>query len=121
MPRVTVESARQHSDPNPLALVPEASSREYIEILREEFDGYYQIIKSWESAEPDVVLQQASGISARLTEVRAMLLRDRSQRANRLRIDEVDPLLEQLEFQFRLHSRLHAIREHDFKLAGGQT
>lgn len=119
MPEFDLESARPRRAPEPvLAVVADGG---WLDQLRAEFDGYYARLKTFSSLEPDEVMAEVSAVAARLTEVRATLLRDRGQRANRLRLDEVDPLLEQLDFQFKVHSRIQATREMDFRMSGGQT
>lgn len=95
--------------------------RRAVELLRREMDEYYDMIKAFQQLEPDQVLLQISGISARLVEMRATLMRSGSQRANKFRTAEVDPLLENLRLQAQLHSRLIAVRDLDFRLSGGQT
>lgn len=95
--------------------------RSAVAALRRELDEYYEMVKSFHHTEPDQVLLQISGISARLVEMRAVLQRSGSQRGNRFRTTEIDPLLENLRLQATLHSRLIAVRDLDFRLSGGQT
>lgn len=84
-----------------------------------ELDLYYEAVKAFANQEPDEVLQQIAAFTARLCEIRARLQRSGSAIANKLRTREVEPLMEQLDFQFRIGSRLQAIREFDFKASGG--
>lgn len=98
-----------------------ADERKAIETLRNELDEYYDIAKRFHLLEPDQVLLQVSGISARLVEIRATLHRSGSQRATKFRTAEIDPLLDNLRLQAQLHSRLIAVRDLDFRLSGGQT
>jgi len=96
-----------------------SEARSWIPAVRAELDGYYALAEKWASEEPEVVMEQISAIGARLTTLRAQATRSTSQRASRFRIDELDPLIASLEFQFKVASRRQAIREFDFKLAGG--
>lgn len=93
--------------------------RAALQALRDELDGYYKAVKTFSEQEPDVVLQQIAGYSARLCELRALLQRNGSIKANQFRTREVDPLMEQLDFQFKIASRLLSAREFDFRLSGG--
>lgn len=86
-----------------------------------EIDQYYTMIKAFEHSEPDEVMLACSGISARLTEIRGRLQRSGSARATQLRTKEVDPLLDEIREQFKIHSRVMSAREFDWKMAGGQT
>lgn len=93
--------------------------RSQLQAYLHELDQYYAMIKNFEHEEPDVVLLACSGISARLTEIRAKLQRSGSARATQLRTREIDPLIEEIREQFKIHSRILSAREFDFKLSGG--
>jgi hypothetical protein len=93
--------------------------RQRIECLKRELDEYYQQILGFHMAEPDQVLLAVSGIAARLVGIRAEIMRGGSQRANKFRTSELDPLLDHLEQQFRIHSRLLTVRDLDFRMSGG--
>jgi len=84
-----------------------------------ELDVYYEAVKSFAEQEPDMVMQQIAAFSGRLCEIRARLQRMGSALANKLRTREVDPLMEQLNFQYQIASRLHSMREFEFKASGG--
>lgn len=84
-----------------------------------ELDVYYEALKAFAEQEPDMVLQQVAAFSGRLCEIRARLQRIGSTRANQFRTREVDPLMEQLDFQFRIASRQMSFREFEFKASGG--
>lgn len=92
-----------------------------------ELNHYYARLNAFTDMEPDEVLRELSGISARLTEMRSNCFRladsgDRASRAaDKLRIKEIDPMLEECERQFKYHSRIQAIREFDLKMTGGAT
>lgn len=93
--------------------------RATVAAYRVELDHYYEEISQYQGLEPDQVMMSISGISARLTGIRAELQRSGSQRGNKLRTAEVDPLLTALDLQFRIASRIQAIREFDLRMAGG--
>lgn len=69
--------------------------------------------------DPSEVLATISGLAGRLAEIRATLWRDNSQRAAQLRAREVDPLREDLDLQFKIHSRRIALMEWELRLSGG--
>lgn len=87
--------------------------------LLAELDQYYAECKDYKDQEPDQVLIHISGVLARLTEVRAGLMRRNKGWAEQLRLKEVDPLLDSVDKQFRIHSRLQAIRQMDFDITRG--
>ena len=96
------------------------NEREWFTQIRSEIDKYLTMMQDWADGEPDEILRQISSIAARLTEIRVQLMRDSGQRAQRLRLNEIDPILSQIEFQFKVTSRRHAVREMDWQLARGQ-
>lgn len=69
--------------------------------------------------DPADVLATISGLAGRLAEIRAQLYRDNSQRCSQLRTREVDPLRDDLDLQFKIHSRRIALMEWELRLAGG--
>lgn len=86
-----------------------------------EINIYVASMVTWHSQEPDEVLLACSAYSARLSEMRVHLQRRNSAFCKQLLSREVDPLLSQIEFQFRVHSRLLSSRELDLKMSGGQV
>lgn len=86
-----------------------------------ELDEIYSEIAGFPGMEPDQVLLSCSGWLARLVGIRADLQRSGSHRANALRTKEIDPLMEGLDMQFKIHSRLISVRELDFKVSGAQV
>lgn len=85
-----------------------------------EINVYIASMTHWHTYEPDEVLLACSAYSARLSEMRVHLQRRNSALCKQLLNREVDPLLSQIEFQFRIHSRLLTSRELDLKMSGGQ-
>ncbi len=98
---------------------PDQNERSVLQAYLAELDMYYEAVKGFADEEPDLVLNQIAAFSARLTEIRARLNRSDSAKANQLRIKEIDPLMTQLDFQFRLASRRISSREFEFRLSGG--
>lgn len=95
------------SDPLPASAVPALGPDERVELQAyiAELNVYYTAIKQFHTQEPDEVLQQCSAFLARLTEMRALLQRRGTARANQLRTRELDPLVHDIHKQFDIHSR----------------
>lgn len=87
--------------------------------IEAELDDMRARVTGFCDADPADVLATISGIAGRLAEIRAGLLRGNTQRATQLRTREVDPLREDLELQFKIHSRRIALLEWELKLSGG--
>lgn len=95
--------------------------RSWLDDYRQELDGYYGTLQSFATSDPADVLAQISSIHARLVGMRAALVRSTSQRANGFRTREIDPMIEALEFQFKCASRIIALAEQEWKIAGGAS
>jgi hypothetical protein len=84
-----------------------------------ELDDMRARIGRFPDEDPADVLATISGVVGRLAEIRAQLYRDNSQRSTQLRTREVDPLREDLDLLFRVHSRRIALMEWELRLSGG--
>jgi hypothetical protein len=94
-----------------------------IDQARQEIDDAFADMRTFYSQEPDEVIRMCSGHSARLSELRVRIQRveDMRREWRNVRTREIEPALEELERQYTSASRLHSIRELDFRLSGGQV
>lgn len=88
--------------------------------LTDELFGYLKEIKTFCSRSPDEVFLTISSITARLTELKVQALMEGSHKANSVLSKQITPILEELERQFRVHSRLQSVRQQDWDIAKGQ-
>ncbi len=96
-------------------------SNEELAALRAEVDEYFSLMKRFHEMEPDEIFMKLSSITARAAEIRIALVRRESRRCTALRTKEIDPLIEQVDRQFRMWSRILAVKEIDVRLSGGQV
>lgn len=89
------------------------------EVWRSELDSFYAQMRKFESMHVQDVFMCLSAFSARAAEIRTQLCRDDSRKALSFRTKEVEPFLNDCEFQFKVHSRNQSVREMEFKLSGG--
>jgi len=91
--------------------------------VRQEIDDAFADMGTFYTKEPDDVIRMCSGHSARLSELRVRIQRveDMRREWRNVRTREIEPTLEELERQYAAASRLHSIRELDFRLSGGQV
>ena len=99
----------------------EAKSNDWLSKLRREIDGYYTEMKDFQQEFPEDIFLKLSSWTARMSEVRGKLTRSSRPAAGRMRIDEVDPFINECDRQFKIHSRRQAVQEMDFKLVGRTT
>src|SRR4051812_5429955 len=95
--------------------LPAPGGSDLVTVYMAELDDMRQRIIAFATSDPADVLGDLSAISGRLAEMRAQLYRDNSQRCQALRTREVDPLREECELQFKIHSRRIALLEWELK------
>lgn len=87
-------------------------------IIQDEINDYLRRLKELNGLPPAEVFQTLSAISARLAEIRNRLIRVENRRFTALRTKEIDPLIEEVDRQFKFHSRIQAVREAEMRLFG---
>lgn len=87
---------------------------------RAEIADFYSTMRVFNDADPTEVFMQLSQFSGRASEIRSKLTEHEGRREANFRIKVIDPFIEECDRQFKIHSRLQAIREMDAKLAGGR-
>lgn len=93
-----------------------------IDSVRKEIDDAFADMKSFHNLEPDEVMRMCGGHSARLQEIRVQINRIEvvARQWKPIREREIEPAIDELKQQYLIASRLHSVRELDFKMAGGQ-
>lgn len=86
---------------------------------RSELDGYYVQMRAFDAMDVTDIFQKVAAWSGRAAELRSHLVRQESRRAATFRTRELEPFLEQLDFQFRVYSRLQSVRQMEADLARG--
>jgi hypothetical protein len=90
-------------------------SKQHVE---DEVDLMLRAVRGFWQMEPDQVMRMASAMSARATELAVHLHRLEGKREWRqVRTMQVDKLLQELERQFRIASRLLEVRRQDLETA----
>lgn len=119
-PSMSTSAARPPTNGStPVLAQAGADERAVLQRYLKELDEYYVVVKDFHSGEPAEVLQLVAGISGRLCEMRALLQRSGSTLAAKLRTREVEPLMDQLDLQFRIASRLLSVKDFEFRASGG--
>jgi hypothetical protein len=89
---------------------------------RAEVDVACRDMSMFEHMEPDEIMRRTAGHSARLSyiRVRAMRVEYFKPHWEHVRTRELEPALDQLEHQFTIASRLHSVRELDYRMESGE-
>ncbi len=80
---------------------------------------YHKMNQAFSGMEPDDVLVQISAITSRLTYLRACLMDSGGQRAQKIRTTNLEPLMTNLELQFRIASRRLSSYQFDYEVTRG--
>lgn len=91
------------------------------DVVQAELDDYYVRLKGLNALPSTEVFQTLSALSARVSEMRSRLIRLDARRPTALRTKQVDPLLEEIDRQFKFHSRIVAMRQFEWDASKGQT
>lgn len=102
------------SETDYLAAAGVLGSRDQIEA---ELDGVLLVIRSFWTMEPDQVMAHVAAMSARCTELEVLLHRVefRDRQYKQIRTLQVQKILEELERQFKIASRLVEVRRQDLE------
>lgn len=92
-----------------------------VEGWKVEIGEYYSAMQDFKQMDPTEVFLCLSAFSARACEIRFLAMQSESRRGQVFRSQIVDPFIDACDFQFRLFSRIQAVRDMEFKMSGGQV
>lgn len=90
-----------------------------VERWRAELGAYFAEMQKFENMEPNEVFLRLSAFTARASEIRFQITQTESRRGQSFRTQAIDPFLDECDRQFRVHSRVAAMREFEWKVTGG--
>lgn len=85
----------------------------------EELEGYLAQMKAWDPESMFEVLSDLASMNARAAEMRHRLHGSNSPRARSFRDGQLRDFFETCDFQFKVYSRLQAVRQAEFDLSRG--
>lgn len=88
---------------------------------RAELDGYLGMMQQFSTTDPGTVMEQISSMAARLIQIRCDVMRTESRHFQAFRTKELDPVLTQIELQFKIHSRRLSSMTMDWEISRGQA
>lgn len=91
-----------------------------VAIIQSEVNDYLTRLKELPALPPVDVFMTLSAISARLAEIRNRLVRTETRRFVSVRTKEIDPLIEEVDRQFKIHSRIMAVRQMEWDATTGR-
>lgn len=134
MSRVTLVQAPTEGQTRPISpagigAIPLDTSQVFAEIggsmdsVRAEVDDCFDDMKTFHNREPDEIMRLTRGHSARLSELKVRILRveDFHRQWKNVRVREIEPTLQELSDQWANASRLHSVREFDYKVETGMS
>lgn len=89
--------------------------------IEEELDGIAAAMRSFSAKMPDQIMREVAAYTARLTELCVLLVRVESHDRQYLRVrtQQVDRFIAELDRQFKIASRLVEVQRQDLSLMGG--
>lgn len=93
-----------------------------IDSVRQEVDDAFADMKTFYQNEPDHVMRLAQGHSARLSELRVLIMRIEDQLPiwKNVRMRDIEPAIDELWKQYQISSRLQSARELDWRIESGE-
>lgn len=90
--------------------------------IERELDGVALAIRAFPLKQPDQIMRECAAYGARLTELAVLLSRHESSDRQYLRVrtQQVDRYLQEVDRQFKVASRLVEVMRQDLTLMGGQ-
>lgn len=91
--------------------------------IQDELDGIALAVRAFPVKQPDQIMRECAAYTARLTELEVLLHRVEAQDRQyvKLRTMQVDKWLQQLEFQWKVASRLIEVMRQDLSLHLGKN
>lgn len=131
MPKTTMAEDRDFSTPapaelaaalsfmDPLSALPPAGTLGSKEQVQKELDLMAAAIRTFYQKTPDQVMRECSGYSARLTELAVLLHRiePKDSRYARVRTQQVERFLAEIDRQWKTASRLLEVSRQDIELS----
>jgi hypothetical protein len=87
--------------------------------LQAEIDSYYEAMALFGQMDLGEILMRLAAISARASGVRSQVVRTESRRMAAFRSRELDPLIEEVDRQFKIWSRLQSVRSMEWDMSRG--
>lgn len=103
----------------PVHYMPVERRRDRLSAWGSEIASYFNTMKRLADMDPSDAFVHLAQFSARASEMRTQLGTHETKQEAAFRNRIIDPFLEECDRQFKIHSRIQAIREMDARLAGG--
>ena len=95
------------------------SEEAVIAAARDILDDYYAEMRTFQERNAGDVLVSLAAYSAYASELRTRLVRLPGTRINQFRIKEIDPFLKEVDRQFKIWSRVAAVRQFEWDASRG--
>lgn len=92
-----------------------------LDSFRAEIDSFYALMQEFKDLEIDEIFMSLAGISARVSEMRGLLQRMQTKAATNMKCQECDPLLAEVDRQFKDWSRSHQVKVDEWNMSGRST
>lgn len=98
---------------------PRANDDDVLPSMRAELDQSYAAMREFDAGDVVDIFMHLAAFSARASELRTRIVRVDNRRLNAFRSRELDPFLEEVDRQFKVWSRIQAVRQMEADLTRG--
>lgn len=81
-----------------------------------ELDGYFEDMVNFRREHPSEIFMKLAGFTARVSQIRSLLVRDENKSKRLFRTREIDPFLKECDRQFKVWSRLVSVRQSEWEM-----
>ena len=99
--------------------VRHTATRNDIASYLEELRGFFAEMKQLTSMDPTMAFMKLSAFSARASEIRSIIMEVQSKQGESFRLRQIDPFINECDRQFKVHSRIQAIRQQEWDMSKG--
>ncbi len=90
------------------------AGREVLEGWRKELDSFYEVMNHFRENE-ETIFYDLSAMSARVSQIRSLVVRQENKALQVFRTQEVDPFLKECDRQFKIWSRVLTISQFEWE------
>lgn len=101
-------------------MIPVNKNQEYINNWLLELDSYYKLMGTFSKMQPDDIFRNLSNWSARASHIRSQVNRTNSKVFQGFRTSQIDPFLNECQYQFKVWSRVFSVAQMDASLSMGR-
>lgn len=102
--------------PGNAQVTPINRNERHLDALRSELTGFYAQMREFQGRDIGLVLAEIAAMSARASEIRHSLIHGENRAEAAFRTKQLDPFLDEVDRQFKVWSRIQAVRQQEWDM-----